>query len=56
MRGFALNDKQMEIFRATWPNLGWAAREREEQLKELADEMQRNSSHAEDSLPQDGSA
>ena len=35
MRDFALNDKQMEIFRATWPNLGWAAREREEQLKEL---------------------
>ncbi len=37
MRGFALNDKQMEIFRATWPNLGWAAREREERLKEPKD-------------------
>jgi len=34
MRDFALNDKQMEIFRETWPNMGWAAREREEQLKE----------------------
>ena len=38
MRDFALNDKQMEIFRATWPNLGWAAREREERLKELRDD------------------
>ena len=37
MRDFALNDKQMEIFLATWPNLGWAAREREEQLKEPKD-------------------
>ena len=38
MRDLALNDKQMEIFRATWPNLGWAAREREEQLKEQQDD------------------
>jgi hypothetical protein len=37
MNQFNLNEKQMEIFRATWPNLGWAAREREEQLKELKD-------------------
>jgi hypothetical protein len=33
MRDFALNDKQMEIFRATWPNLGWATKNKEEQLK-----------------------
>ena len=38
MRDFALNDKQMEIFRMTWPNLGWAAREREEQLKEYTND------------------
>jgi hypothetical protein len=36
MRDFALNDKQMEIFLATWPNLGWAAKEREKQLLELS--------------------
>jgi hypothetical protein len=33
MRNFALNDKQMEIFRATWPNLNWAVKNREEQFK-----------------------
>ena len=38
MRDFALNDKQMEIFRATWPNLGRAARDREERLKEQQDD------------------
>ena len=30
-----MNEKQREIFNATWPNLGWAARERRERLKEL---------------------
>ena len=30
-----MNEKQREIFNATWPNMGWAARERQERLKEL---------------------
>lgn len=55
MRHFALNDKQMEIFRATWPNLGWAAREREERLKQADDRNERDSSHAEDALSEDRS-
>ncbi len=38
MRDLALNDKQMEIFRATWPNLGWAARDYEERHKEPKDD------------------
>jgi len=38
MRDLALNDKQMEIFRATWPNLGWAARDYKERMKELQDD------------------
>jgi hypothetical protein len=50
MRDFALNDKQMEIFRATWPNLGWAARDRKERTKELKDGCIDTNNSAEEGL------
>ena len=51
MHHFDMNDKQMEIFRATWPNLGWAARERDEKLKRLKDDsINTDNSTAEEGL------
>lgn len=56
MRDFALNDKQIEIFRATWPNIGWAARDYKKQQEQLNDKIKRDSPHTKNALSEDSSA